>query len=185
MRRRRPTRSGSAPVTGLVLAAVASASMAVPASASGGQVHEIQQEGLTFVPKTKTVQPGDVVRWTWNDGFHTVTSGTDCLPDGAFFNEGLFSGNPIFEWQVPDDLDRDVPYYCAPHCGLDMIGVLVLASDRCTADLDGSGEVDFEDLLILLTAWGPCDECPEDLDGNGAVEFNDILLLLATWGPCG
>ncbi len=27
----------------------------------------------------------------------------------------------------------------------------------CPADLDGSGTVDFEDLLIVLDAWGPCE----------------------------
>jgi hypothetical protein len=53
----------------------------------------------------------------------------------------------------------------------------------CPADLDGSGDVGFGDLLLLLAAWGPCC-CPEDLDGSGDVGFGDLLLLLASWGPC-
>ena len=28
------------------------------------------------------------------------------------------------------------------------------------------------------------DRCREDLNGNGAVDFQDILLILQAWGPC-
>jgi hypothetical protein len=55
----------------------------------------------------------------------------------------------------------------------------------CPADIDGSGEVGFDDLLILLSSWGPCSPpCPPDLDGDGEVGFQDLLELLSTWGPC-
>ncbi len=32
-------------------------------------------------------------------------------------------------------------------------------------------------------AWGQ-DGGREDLDGSGIVDFDDLLLLLAAWGPC-
>ena len=35
-------------------------------------------------------------------------------------------------------------------------GTLTLALAGCAADIDGSGEVDFEDLVRLLSDWGPC-----------------------------
>ncbi|MBX3372971.1 MAG: hypothetical protein KF817_03995 [Phycisphaeraceae bacterium] len=55
----------------------------------------------------------------------------------------------------------------------------------CPADLDGSGHVEFADLLSLLSVFGACAApCPADFDGNGAVDFMDLLLLLAAWGPC-
>ncbi|MHC5115353.1 MAG: hypothetical protein ACYTGP_13100 [Planctomycetota bacterium] len=60
----------------------------------------------------------------------------------------------------------------------------VLDTCECTADLDGSGGVDFGDLLSIIAAWGPCDACPEDLSANGIVDFADILEVLGTWGPC-
>ena len=55
----------------------------------------------------------------------------------------------------------------------------------CRADLNMSGDVDFPDLLAVLTAYGECDkDCPEDLDDSGDVGFTDVLILLAAWGPC-
>ena len=56
--------------------------------------------------------------------------------------------------------------------------------DACPEDLDGNGEINFNDLLLLLAAWGNCPGCPEDIDGSGDVGFSDTLLLLAAWGTC-
>ncbi|MBT8485452.1 MAG: hypothetical protein HKO59_15890 [Phycisphaerales bacterium] len=54
----------------------------------------------------------------------------------------------------------------------------------CPADLDGSGDIGFTDLLQVLAAWGPCAGCPQDLDGSGDVGFTDLLTVLSAWGPC-
>lgn len=54
----------------------------------------------------------------------------------------------------------------------------------CPADLDGSGDVGFSDVLRIIANWGACPGCPEDLSGNGNVDFADILTVLAAWGPC-
>lgn len=52
-------------------------------------------------------------------------------------------------------------------------------------DIDGDGDVDFDDLLGVLSGWGPCPPapapCPGDVDGNGTVDFDDILAVLAGW----
>ena len=55
--------------------------------------------------------------------------------------------------------------------------------DTYPADLDGSGAVDFADILAILSAWGNAGG-PEDLDGSGTVGFGDILVVLGEWGPC-
>jgi hypothetical protein len=59
-----------------------------------------------------------------------------------------------------------------------------LCGAACPEDLDGSGAVDFPDLLAVLASWGPCPGCPEDLDMSGAVGFQDLLATLSAWGPC-
>lgn len=52
-------------------------------------------------------------------------------------------------------------------------------------DLDNDGVVGASDLLLLLSAWGPCDDCeacPSDLDFDCQVGASDLLQLLANWG---
>jgi hypothetical protein len=53
-------------------------------------------------------------------------------------------------------------------------------------DINGDGAVDFQDLLVILGAWGMCPDppetCPADVDGDGVVAFSDIVRVLAAWG---
>jgi hypothetical protein len=55
------------------------------------------------------------------------------------------------------------------------------------SDLNGDMVVDVQDLLVLLSAWGPCPRpcppsCAADLDGDCSVSTTDLLALLADWG---
>ncbi len=54
----------------------------------------------------------------------------------------------------------------------------------CVEDVTGDGVVDFQDILRILGAWGPCEGCPEDIDNSGGVAFGDLLAVLGAWGPC-
>ncbi len=74
-----------------------------------------------------------------------------------------------------------VAYVADGEFGLQVIDVS--SCELCPADLDGSGSVDFGDILAILSAWGNKGG-PEDLDGNGVVDFGDLLIVLAAWGPC-
>ncbi|NNM25830.1 MAG: hypothetical protein HKO59_07545, partial [Phycisphaerales bacterium] len=53
------------------------------------------------------------------------------------------------------------------------------------ADIDCDGDVDFSDLLGLVSSWGPCPlsgvSCAADVTGDGTVDFEDLLALLAAW----
>jgi hypothetical protein len=57
------------------------------------------------------------------------------------------------------------------------------------APVPADGIVGFDDLLVLLFAWGPCPapcetSCPGDVNGDCTVDFSDLLLVLTGWGPC-
>tara|TARA_B100001059_G_scaffold57635_2_gene52945 strand:- start:2804 stop:4498 length:1695 start_codon:yes stop_codon:yes gene_type:complete len=57
--------------------------------------------------------------------------------------------------------------------------------ERCPGDIDDSGAVEVNDVLLMLSAWGTCGPpCPADLDEDGEVEVDDILALLSYWGDC-
>ncbi len=55
---------------------------------------------------------------------------------------------------------------------------------ECLADINGSGAVEFLDLLAVLGRWGPCESCAEDIDADGLVGFADLVAVLMSWGPC-
>ena len=69
--------------------------------------------------------------------------------------------------------------------GISMLTVRVeiIPVGGCAEDIDGDGEVDVADILILIANWGSSDPA-YDLDGNGTVSVSDLLLLIAAWGPC-
>ncbi|MDG1838654.1 MAG: FG-GAP repeat protein [Phycisphaerales bacterium] len=58
------------------------------------------------------------------------------------------------------------------------------ASSGCSGDLDGDVDVDVNDLLAIINAWGPCTGCLEDIDGNGIVGADDLLEVIGAWGWC-
>lgn len=68
--------------------------------------------------------------------------------------------------------------------GREAIVRVALPDFSCPADFDHDGMVGFQDLLLLLQAWGPCPGCPLDLDGDCMVGFSEIVALLAAWGAC-
>jgi hypothetical protein len=57
-------------------------------------------------------------------------------------------------------------------------------ASTCAADVDGSGDVGFGDLLAVLSSWGACPGCPEDIDGDDNANFSDVLAVLSAWGSC-
>ncbi|MDZ4754099.1 MAG: CHRD domain-containing protein [Phycisphaerae bacterium] len=58
-------------------------------------------------------------------------------------------------------------------------GQLILP-DPVSGDLNGDGEVNAEDLAILLGQWGG--RGSGDLDGSGTVDAADLAILLGAWG---
>ena len=53
----------------------------------------------------------------------------------------------------------------------------------CIGDVDGSGEVSVNDLLLVLGEFSTCKgDCGGDLDGDGDVDVEDVLAVIELWG---
>ena len=80
-----------------------------------------------------------------------------------------------------------VSYLAAGSNDADLDGIPDDCVIDCTGDVNGSGAVDFTDLVILLGAWGDCPggvPCLGDVNESGGVDFTDLVILLGAWGDC-
>jgi hypothetical protein len=60
-----------------------------------------------------------------------------------------------------------------------------IPSGLTTPDLNGDGNVNVTDLLLMFDGWGPCQcciDCPADLNGDCVVNVTDLLILFDNWG---
>ncbi len=68
---------------------------------------------------------------------------------------------------------------------VEFLGTVADAPDGLASDINGNGEVDFNDFLALAAAFGETVDPPgsgADINGNGEVDFADFLALAADFG---
>jgi len=53
----------------------------------------------------------------------------------------------------------------------------------CPTDIDGNGQTDVTDLLVIIGEWGQSDSAA-DINGDGIVDVLDLLAVIDVWGPC-
>lgn len=104
---------------GLFVAAAVVCCSAMPAWAVE---HVVMVDNFTFTPDQVDAAPGDTVRWVWQAGLHTVTSGANCTPDAVpLFDAPIDMNNPQFIFNVPNT-PGEIPYFCVFHCVVGMEG---------------------------------------------------------------
>lgn len=97
--------------------------------------HEVSVGNFFFEPATLTIQVGDIVRWTNQEGFHNV--GTEVYPDNpnTFGNE-LSSSNWVYEFTFTEVGTNQ--YQCDAHPG-PMQGTIIVEDNSLSInDQDGS-----------------------------------------------
>ena len=65
--------------------------------------------------------------------------------------------------------------------------VLTPIATPCPSDVTGDLQVNVNDLLAVINAWGPCGGCPADIAParpDGQVNVNDLLAVINGWGAC-
>src|SRR5205823_7768905 len=68
---------------------------------------------------------GDIVRFTWVDGFHTTTS-TSVPAGAATWDHNLDNSNPTFDYTIT--VAGSYSYQCNPHAALGMVGTFSVAA---------------------------------------------------------
>ncbi|MHC5114176.1 MAG: hypothetical protein ACYTGP_07085 [Planctomycetota bacterium] len=142
-------------VDGFFISTNLSADIGVPTDVPGGF------GGNNFVSNWKTTYGGDLLKTL------------DILDAVGTYD---FTGLTVFNWAIEDG-------------GQSPLGMIfdewsISVAGCPPADLDGSGDVGFGDILQVIGNWGFCPGCPWDLSGNGQVDFADILIIIGAWGPC-
>lgn len=82
---------------------------------------QVGQGGTVFVPSSLTVSVGTTVTFHWASSGHSVVIGNPCTPSGQL-DTGIHSAG--FEVTFTPVAAGDVPYFCNPHCGFGMQGVI-------------------------------------------------------------
>lgn len=86
-------------------------------------IHVVEVTNFSYSPAKLTLKAGDTVKWVFKSGTHTVTSGTNCTPDGKLDSE--VHASP-FTFSRTFDTPGRVDYFCAyrEHCQRGQVGVL-------------------------------------------------------------
>jgi len=126
----------------------------------------------TLLDQSGEIPPVICLRFQTEDGSLYLLSDAGDFKVGDMAHVTGFAHGPCFT------------LVCGAYAGCFSYNTIEPCAGDPPGDLDGDGDVDFADLLQLLSAWGPCTsipECFEDLDGSGEVGFGDLLILLANW----
>ena len=59
--------------------------------------------------------------------------------------------------------------------------VEVIEPSGVPGDTNGDSAVNVDDLLNVLSDFGPCPCCPTDFDGSGFVNVDEVLLVIGNW----
>ena len=175
-----------------------SSMLAISAVASNGSLASFSTYGNGLF----AAAPGAGIRTTDRSGSDGYSSGNTTTIDGTSFSSPYVAGvvamvlsmdHTLSPQEAADIIAATADDYGSTgwdvYFGNGMVNVAaaVLAADPgtdCAADVNGDGMVSTDDILAVLSQWGPCSGCTADIDGDGDVGVNDILAILAAFGPC-
>jgi hypothetical protein len=162
----------------------------------GGETAQIWNDGGALEVNNSCVEG-------WTGAYPGVgSSGRDPQMVNDSDNLRLTAGSPCINhgdnaWLPSDDHDLDEDGNTGETIPLDLdmyariangtvdAGAYEFQGPACIADIDGGGdgEVNIDDLLAVINAWGQPGG-PEDVNGDGTVDIDDLLIVINAWGPC-
>jgi hypothetical protein len=69
---------------------------------------------------------------------------------------------------------------------VDYLLTITPAPAQCLGDVNQNGTVNVDDLLLVISYWGPVSQAfpAPDINQNGVVNVDDLLIVIANWGAC-
>lgn len=138
-----------------ILALVLGGILVVAANAAWAEVHEVEVrnlgsngERMVFEPALVEMAPGDTVRFVWKDPGHNAAAyhpdnrgKPNLVPDGAQAWDSGFK-QPGDTWEVTLSTEGAHHYYCLPHEGMGMVGVIAVGDATQGPGLDAVNGAD-------------------------------------------
>jgi hypothetical protein len=126
----------------------------------------------------------------------TIADNTQVPPETVWETTSFIAGqyvSPTAQVRVRFAANGSVAGSVA-EAGIDNLVVQkVLCAQPCVADITGDSTVNVNDLLAVISSWGPCanpNACPADISpigppmGDDQVDVNDLLAIISAWGAC-
>jgi plastocyanin len=166
---------------------------ACAASVAQSAVHIVTVVGLTYSPSVVNAQPGDIVRFNANFGFHPTRSGAPCAADNLYFN---FTSGMTADFTVPANAPAQIQYHCGVHCASNMRGVINVSQppvtgaccvgNSCTVVTStacGTASGAFQGSSTVCQGWpsNPITCCTANFNQISGVSVQDIFDFFEAW----
>jgi hypothetical protein len=144
-----------------------------PANVAWGQAFTINTPDANNIESLVLIKLGNVT--------HSVTFDQRLLevPFEVASDSRLFASAPPTANRAPPGYymlialnDQDVP----------SVAKMIRISPQRTADVNGDGAVNADDLIEVILRWGACPApCPADINSNGQVDADDVVAVVLGW----
>jgi len=154
---------------------------------SAYNVWSIFNDWFTASPDVVVVSSNDTAPYSQATYSNQITvGGSKAADSNVYFNNQLIQGAGT-QWQLTFTASQGANDYTINY--EDSTGAVVATKPihidlHKTADINGDGKVDIQDLSILSSFWGqnkPANALT-DLNGDGVVDILDLSLMAANWG---
>ncbi len=133
------------------------------------EIEDLRDDG--FITITVPPADGTALRWFMCPIPQDLTDGT-IAPDAHVDVVRQANGLPL-----PASAEHVSNFHCLQATG-------DFCHSDCRSDIDRNRSVDVNDLLFVISSWGPCPGCLQDTDNSGVVNVNDLLRVVSEWGAC-
>lgn len=111
------------------------------------------------------------------------------ISNATFRSNGAGAGGGIYSWNSSSprlsfsEFCGNTPTHIEGAWTDDGDNEFIDDCETCDGDIDGSGHVGVDDMLVIIAAWASDDD-EADLNEDGIVGVDDLLVVIGGWGNC-